>query len=90
MPSLLLITPESAEIKGFRAFQYNNFMQLTMPYLAGFVSEEYEIELVDEVVGDIRSFSNKHFVFWDDNFFADPLYAKKLLKALQKGWLDQG
>jgi len=236
VPSLLLITPENTEIKRYRALQYNNFVQLTMPYLAGFVPDEYEIELVDEhiqavmfrrfdvvavtvntpnaphvyqmagkfrklgawvalggphvtllpeeaalyadtifigeaeetwptflndftrgkqknayisaqppslkglpvprrdfvvghrftkgsvfatrgcphncsfcclksiyygefrtrpvdeVVNDIKSFSNKHFVFWDDNFFADPLYAKKLLKALmplKRKWAAQ-
>lgn len=48
MPSLLLITPENNEIKRFRACQYNNFIQLTMPYLAGFAPEEYKMKLVDE------------------------------------------
>lgn len=48
MPSLLLITPENQEIKQFRAHQINNFTQLTMPYLAGFVPKEYDITLVDE------------------------------------------
>lgn len=45
---LLLITPENADIKRYRAGQYNNFTQLTMPYLAGFVPPEYRIRLVDE------------------------------------------
>ncbi|MHB9095468.1 MAG: cobalamin-dependent protein [Eubacteriales bacterium] len=48
MPSLLLVTPENAEINRFRASQLNNFTQLTMPYLAGFVPDNYQIELVDE------------------------------------------
>lgn len=48
MPSLLLITPENEEIKTFRAKQINNFTQLTMPYLAGFVPEEFKIRLIDE------------------------------------------
>lgn len=48
MPTLLLITPENAEINKFRAKQFNNFSQLTMPYLAGFVPEEFQIKIVDE------------------------------------------
>ena len=47
--SILLITPENAEIKRFRKRQVNNFTQITMPYLAGFVDERrYRIRLVDE------------------------------------------
>ena len=46
---ILLITPENAEINRFRRRQFNNFTQITMPYLAGFVDEtRYEIRLVDE------------------------------------------
>jgi radical SAM superfamily enzyme YgiQ (UPF0313 family) len=46
---ILLITPENPEIKGVRRRQFNNFTQLTMPYLAGFIDEaRYQIELVDE------------------------------------------
>lgn len=46
---ILLITPENPEIKRFRRMQFNNFTQLTMPYLAGFIDEtRYQIELVDE------------------------------------------
>jgi radical SAM superfamily enzyme YgiQ (UPF0313 family) len=46
---LLMITPENPEINRFRKQQMNNFMQITMPYLAGFVDEQrYEITLVDE------------------------------------------
>lgn len=48
MPTLLMITSENLEIKRFRAYQLNNFMQLTMPYLAGFVPKEYDIRLLDE------------------------------------------
>ncbi len=46
--TLLMITPENREINRFRAHQHNNFTQLTMPYLAGFVPEHYEITLIDE------------------------------------------
>ena len=35
---VLLITPENRFIKAFRRGQFNNFAQLTMPYLAGFVA----------------------------------------------------
>lgn len=46
---LLLITPENREINRFRRRQLNNFTQITMPYLAGFVDESrYRIRLVDE------------------------------------------
>ena len=47
--SLLMITPENEAIRRFRRRQFNNFTQLTMPYLAGFVDErQYQIRLVDE------------------------------------------
>lgn len=46
---LLMITPMNKELKRYYKGQFNNFIQLTMPYLAGFVDEDvYEIELVDE------------------------------------------
>jgi len=46
---ILLITPENPEIHRVRRRQFNNFTQLTMPYLAGFIDEaRYRIELVDE------------------------------------------
>lgn len=45
---MLLLTPENREIREFRAGQHNNFTQLTMPYLAGFVPASYQIRLVDE------------------------------------------
>jgi radical SAM superfamily enzyme YgiQ (UPF0313 family) len=48
MKSLLMITPENSEINRFRAKQHNNFTQLTMPYLAGFVPKQYTIRLIDE------------------------------------------
>lgn len=31
---ILLITPENEEINRFRKNQFNNFIQITMPYLA--------------------------------------------------------
>ena len=47
--SILLITPENPEINRVRRRQFNNFTQITMPYLAGFIDEaRYQIELVDE------------------------------------------
>lgn len=46
---ILLITPETPEINRVRKRQFNNFTQITMPYLAGFIDEgRYEIRLVDE------------------------------------------
>lgn len=46
---ILLITPENAEINRVRKRQFNNFTQITMPYLAGFIDEaRYQITLVDE------------------------------------------
>jgi radical SAM superfamily enzyme YgiQ (UPF0313 family) len=47
--SLLMITPENEEIRRFRRRQFNNFTQITMPYLAGFVDEgRFRIRLLDE------------------------------------------
>jgi radical SAM superfamily enzyme YgiQ (UPF0313 family) len=45
---ILLITPENRFIKAFRRGQFNNFAQLTMPYLAGFVRPPHRVALVDE------------------------------------------
>jgi radical SAM superfamily enzyme YgiQ (UPF0313 family) len=46
---LLLIQPENHEINRFRRRQFNNFSQITIPYLAGFVDEnDFDIRLVDE------------------------------------------
>lgn len=47
--SILMITPENKEIHRFRKRQINNFIQITMPYLAAFIDEsKYEITLTDE------------------------------------------
>lgn len=47
--SILMITPENREINQFRRKQFNNFIQITMPYLAGFVDDKkFEITLIDE------------------------------------------
>ncbi|SET96802.1 radical SAM protein [Paenibacillus sp. NFR01] len=47
--SILLIQPENRKINAFRRRQFNNFVQITMPYLAGFIDEtKYRITLVDE------------------------------------------
>ncbi len=46
---ILLVTPENLEIHAYRKKQFNNFVQITMPYLAGFIDEnKYEVTLVDE------------------------------------------
>lgn len=39
---------------------------------------------VEEVIKDIKSIDAKYFVFWDDNFFGDIEYAKKLMMELSK------
>lgn len=47
--NILLITPENREINNFRKKQVNNFIQITMPYLAAFIDQsKYNIFLVDE------------------------------------------
>ncbi len=47
--SILLITPENKEINAFRKKQFNNFIQIIMPYLAAFIDEgKYSITLIDE------------------------------------------
>ncbi|MDR1158581.1 MAG: B12-binding domain-containing radical SAM protein [Oscillospiraceae bacterium] len=49
MIQLLMIQPENREINRFRRFQFNNFSQITIPYLAAFVDErDYAMTLVDE------------------------------------------
>ncbi len=45
---VLLITPENPFIKAFRRRQLNNFVQLTMPYLAAFVRPPHQVWHVDE------------------------------------------
>jgi len=49
MIKLLMIQPENREINKFRRLQFNNFSQITIPYLAAFADEQYySITLVDE------------------------------------------
>ncbi|MDR0813508.1 MAG: B12-binding domain-containing radical SAM protein [Oscillospiraceae bacterium] len=49
MIKMLMIQPENREINRFRRLQFNNFSQITIPYLAAFVDESrFEITLVDE------------------------------------------
>lgn len=44
-----MITPENERIHSYRHRQFNNFVQLTMPFLAGYVdTRDFEISLVDE------------------------------------------
>lgn len=53
--NILMITPENKEINNFRKKQYNNFIQITMPYLAAFIDEsKYNITLIDEYNQDIE------------------------------------
>jgi radical SAM superfamily enzyme YgiQ (UPF0313 family) len=46
--NVLLITPENRFIRAFRRGQFNNFAQLTMPYLAGFVRPPHSVHIIDE------------------------------------------
>lgn len=47
--NILMITPENIEINQFRKKQTNNFIQITMPYLAAYVDEnKYDIMLIDQ------------------------------------------
>ena len=49
MIRLLMIQPENREINRFRRLQFNNFSQITIPYLAAFVDNSlYTITLIDE------------------------------------------
>ena len=51
---ILLITPENREIHAHRKRQFNNFVQITMPYLAGFINiKQYDISIIDEYNQDI-------------------------------------
>lgn len=60
MIKLLMIQPENREINRFRRMQFNNFSQITIPYLAAFVDERYyDITLVDEYCQRIPY--HKHF-----------------------------
>ena len=46
---MLMIQPENRMINRSRRMQFNNFSQITIPYLAAFVDENYfDIRLVDE------------------------------------------
>jgi len=47
---VLLVTPENRFVRAFRRGQLNNFAQLTMPYLAGFVRPPHSVALADEYV----------------------------------------
>ena len=46
---ILLIQPENQDIRRFRKWQLNNFVQATIPYLAAYIDESiYQITLADE------------------------------------------
>ncbi|MDR0915747.1 MAG: B12-binding domain-containing radical SAM protein, partial [Oscillospiraceae bacterium] len=42
----------------------------------------YRTRPIEEVVAEIRAMKSRFFVFWDDNLFADIVYAKALLRAV--------
>jgi radical SAM superfamily enzyme YgiQ (UPF0313 family) len=46
--------------------------------------DSFRTRPIPEVIADIRSMRNLHFVFWDDNFFGDPDYAAGLMKELRR------
>lgn len=55
-----MIQPENPEINRFRRMQFNNFSQITIPYLAAFVDEnDFDITLIDEYSQKIPY--KKHF-----------------------------
>lgn len=46
----------------------------------------------EEVINEIKKLRSRHFVFWDDNFFADKAHALELMKELiplKKRWAAQ-
>ena len=64
-----------------------SYCNLKQIYCAGFRTRP-----ISEVIADIRSMSNRYFVFWDDNFFGDVDYAIGLinaLKGLRRKWAAQ-
>ena len=53
MPRLLLITASSHEIRRARRSRFLNFQQITMPYLAALVPDQWQVTHVDEEAEDI-------------------------------------
>ena len=51
---VLLVTPENHFIRAFRRGQLNNFAQLTMAHLAGFVRAPHTVALGDEYVQGVE------------------------------------
>ena len=56
---VLLITVSSPEIKRIRNARYIKFQQCTMPYLASFFPNDWEVEHVDEEIEEINY--DRHF-----------------------------
>jgi radical SAM superfamily enzyme YgiQ (UPF0313 family) len=54
MYRLLLITASSPEIRRVRRARVLNFQQITMPYLAAFVSDNWEVIHIDEAVTPVN------------------------------------
>jgi len=46
---ILLIQPENPRIHRFRKWQFNNFAQITIPYLAAYINTgQYDVRIIDE------------------------------------------
>lgn len=54
MPTLLLITASSAEIRTVRRARFLNFQQITMPYLAARVPSHWRVIHIDEEAGEVN------------------------------------
>ncbi|MBT9582653.1 B12-binding domain-containing radical SAM protein [bacterium] len=55
-------------------------------------AQQMRLRPVAEVIAEVRSFSDKGVVFWDDNIGAVPAYAKELfrqLRPLKRWWTSQ-
>lgn len=91
IPSLIgLPIPRRDLIKGRYFTKGAVFATRGCPYncsycnLKQIYSNSFRTRPIDEVIQDVRSIDKKYFVFWDDNFFGDTAYAKKLMKELSK------
>jgi len=54
--------------------------------------DSFRTRPINEVIEDIKNIKCKYFVFWDDNFFGDVDYAKRLMTEmtkLKKRWAAQ-
>lgn len=90
--------PRRDLIAGHRFTSGSVFASRGCPYncsyccLKSIYHPDFRTRPLNEVIEDIKQIPNRHFVFWDDNFFADTEYTKKLLSAMQslnKKWAAQ-